>query len=133
MTALSSYRDTKRMGDDVHPVILDLLVADNVHIFKGAIVGLDADDGAGDRQVRARRLRDRLVVGRVAEATDVGDRQRVRRGAVRDLERALADADASGADGVAGLGVVDLRLGDAGDLGADGAGRRGVAARQADE
>jgi hypothetical protein len=40
MTALTSYRDTKRMGDDVHPVILDLLVADNVHIFKGAIVGL---------------------------------------------------------------------------------------------
>ena len=40
MTALSSYRDTRRMGDDVYPVILDLLVADNVHIFKGAIVGL---------------------------------------------------------------------------------------------
>ena len=40
MTGLSSYRDTKRMGDDVYPVILDLLVADNVHLFKGAIVGL---------------------------------------------------------------------------------------------
>jgi len=40
MTALSSYRDTRRMGDDVYPVILDLLVADNVHLFKGAIVGL---------------------------------------------------------------------------------------------
>jgi hypothetical protein len=40
MTALSSYRDTKRMGDDVIPSVFDLLVADNVHIFKGAIVGL---------------------------------------------------------------------------------------------
>ena len=40
MTALTRYRDTKRMGDGVHPDILDLLVADNVHIFKGAIVGL---------------------------------------------------------------------------------------------
>ena len=40
MTILSGYRDTRRMGDDVIPGILDLLVADNVHIFKGAIVGL---------------------------------------------------------------------------------------------
>jgi hypothetical protein len=40
MTALSSYRDTKRMGDDVIPTVFDLLVADNVHLFKGAIVGL---------------------------------------------------------------------------------------------
>ncbi len=40
MTALSSYRDTKRMGDDVIPSVFDLLVADNVHIFRGAIVGL---------------------------------------------------------------------------------------------
>ncbi len=42
MAALSSYRDTRRMGDDVIPDILDLAVADNVHIFKGAIVGLAA-------------------------------------------------------------------------------------------
>ena len=40
MTALTKYRDTKRMGDDVHPSILEIQVADNVHIFKGAIVGL---------------------------------------------------------------------------------------------
>ncbi len=40
MTALTGYRDTKRMGDDVHPDILDLPLADNVRIFKGAIVGL---------------------------------------------------------------------------------------------
>jgi hypothetical protein len=40
MTALTTYRDTKRMGDDVHPDILEIKAADNVHIFKGAIVGL---------------------------------------------------------------------------------------------
>jgi hypothetical protein len=40
MTALTSYRDTRRMGDDVHPDFLEVKVADNVHIFKGAIVGL---------------------------------------------------------------------------------------------
>jgi len=40
MTALTSYRDTKRMGDSAIPDVLDLLVADGVHIFKGAIVGL---------------------------------------------------------------------------------------------
>ena len=94
MTALSSYRDTKRMGDDVHPVILDLLVADNVHIFKGAIVGLAggyaAPAGAATTKVAgvAESEADNTQPGHVVG----GQHVRVRQGTFKVANSAAADA-----------------------------------------
>ena len=47
MTALTTFRDTKRMGDSAKPNLKSYLVADNVVIYKGAIVGLDSAGNAG--------------------------------------------------------------------------------------
>ena len=100
MTALSSYRDTRRMGDDVYPVILDLLVADNVHLFKGAIVGLAGGYAAPAGSACSK------VVG-IAESevdnTQPGHalgakRVRVRQGTFKVANSAAADA----------LGIADI-------------------------
>ena len=94
MTALSSYRDTRRMGDDVYPVILDLLVADNVHIFKGAIVGLAggyaAPAGAACTKVAgiAESEADNTQPGHAVGAKHV----RVRQGTFKVANGAAADA-----------------------------------------
>ena len=94
MTVLSGYRDTKRMGDGVHPDILDLLVADNVHIFKGAIVGLAggyaAPAGGGCTKVVgvAESEVDNTVPGHMLGAKRV----RVRQGTFKVANSAAADA-----------------------------------------
>lgn len=81
MTALTSYRDTKRMGDSPIPDVLDLLVADEVHIFKGAIVGLvggfAAPAGPGCTKVTgiAESEANNLVPGHAAGAIRVRVRQ----------------------------------------------------------
>ena len=94
MTALKSYRDTKRMGDDVIPDILELLVADNVHIFKGAIVGLAggyaAPAGAACTKVAgiAESEADNTQLGHAIGA----QRVRVRQGTFKVGNSAAADA-----------------------------------------
>ena len=47
MTALTKIRDTKRMGDEPIPHIQSYPVADNIVIFRGAIVGLNSAGNAG--------------------------------------------------------------------------------------
>lgn len=42
MTALTNYRDTPRMGDDVHPTYLSIPVKGGAKIFNGSIVALSA-------------------------------------------------------------------------------------------
>jgi hypothetical protein len=94
MTALTKYRDTKRMGDDVHPTILEIQVADNVHIFKGAIVGLAggyaAPAGAACTKVVgiAESEVDNTQLGHIAGAKTV----RVRQGTFKVANSAAADA-----------------------------------------
>jgi len=94
MTALNRYRDTKRMGDEVHPTILELQVADNVHIFKGAIVGLAggyaAPAGATCTKVAgiAESEADNTQLGHVAGGRTV----RVRQGTFKVGNGAAADA-----------------------------------------
>ena len=94
MTALNRYRDTKRMGDEVHPTILELQVADNVHIFKGAIVGLAggyaAPAGATCTKVAgiAESEADNSQLGHVAGGRTV----RVRQGTFKVGNGAAADA-----------------------------------------
>ena len=98
MTALTRYRDTKRMGDDVHPTILEVQVADNVHIFKGAIVGLAggyaAPAGATCTKVAgiAESEVDNTQLGHVARGKTV----RVRQGTFKVGNSAAADALAIG-------------------------------------
>ena len=94
MTALASYRDTRRMGDDVHPTILEIQVADNVHIFKGAIVGLAggyaAPAGAACTKVAgiAESEADNTQLGHAIGA----QRVRVRQGTFKVGNSAAADA-----------------------------------------
>jgi hypothetical protein len=94
MTALTKYRDTKRMGDDVHPTILEIQVADNVHIFKGAIVGLAggyaAPAGAACTKVAgiAESEVDNTQLGHIAGGKTV----RVRQGTFKVGNSAAADA-----------------------------------------
>ena len=94
MTALTSYRDTKRMGDDVHPDILEIKVADNVHIFKGAIVGLAAGyaSPAGPTCTKvvgiAEKDADNTQPGHIAGGITV----RVRQGTHKVANSAAADA-----------------------------------------
>jgi hypothetical protein len=87
------------MGDDVHPTILEIQVADNVHIFKGAIVGLAggyaAPAGATCTKVAgiAESEVDNTQLGHVAGGKTVRARQgtfKVGNGAAAD---ALAIAD----------------------------------------
>ena len=98
MTVLSGYRDTKRMGDDVIPDILDLPVADNVHIFRGAIVGL-----AGGYAAPAGSACTKVVGIAESEADNAqpghivgGRRVRVRQGTFKVANSAAADALAIG-------------------------------------
>ena len=100
MTALSGYRDTRRMGDSVIPDILDLLVAGEVHIFRGAIVGLSggyaAPAGPGCSRVvgMAESEANTQVPGFVAGSLRV----RVRQGTFK----------VANSTGVDGLGLADL-------------------------
>ena len=100
MSSLSGYRDTRRMGDDVIPAILDFLVADNVHIFKGAIVGLAggyaAPAGAACTKVAgiAESEADNTQLGHAVGAKRV----RVRQGTFKVANSAAADA----------LGIADV-------------------------
>ncbi len=83
MAALAGPRDTKRMGDDVCPSILAIDIADNVNIFKGAIVGLAggyaAPAGAGTTKVAgiAEEDCDNTVAGHAAGKYKVRVRQGV--------------------------------------------------------
>jgi hypothetical protein len=94
MTALTRYRDTRRMGDDVIPDILQFAVADNVHIFKGAIVGLTAGLAAPASATCTRVTgiaeseADNTQLGHVAGGVQV----RVRQGTFKVANSAGADA-----------------------------------------
>ena len=84
MTALTASRDTKRMGDDAVPALKSYPVADNVHIYKGAIVGLDAAGNAGPASATyfnvvgcAMSDADNTLAGHVAAGINVAVRQGV--------------------------------------------------------
>jgi hypothetical protein len=94
MAALSSYRDTRRMGDDVIPDILDLAVADNVHIFKGAIVGLAAGYAApaGSACTRVAGIAESEADNTQPGHAVGAKRVRVRQGTFKVANSAAADA-----------------------------------------
>lgn len=78
MTALTTYRDTKRMGDDVHPTIYSYPIADNVKIFKGSMVGINAAGQAIPASTSAVKVVgiaeasiDNTILGHVAAMFDV--------------------------------------------------------------
>ncbi len=94
MAALTTYRDARRMGDHAIPDILDVAVADSVHIFKGAIVGLAGGFAApaGPTCTRvagiAESEADNTQQGHAAGAVHV----RVRQGTYKVANSAAADA-----------------------------------------
>ena len=94
MTALSSYRDTKRMGDDVIPSVFDLLVADNVHIFRGAIVGLAGGYAApaGSACTKVVGIAESEVDNTLPGHAVGAQRVRVRQGTFKVANSAAADA-----------------------------------------
>lgn len=68
MTALSAARMmTTRMGDEVLPDLFRLPVTDNVHIYKGSLVGIDSAGRARPMTVSATTA---ICVGRAEEDAD---------------------------------------------------------------
>jgi hypothetical protein len=102
MVALTKYRDTRRMGDGVIPDLLDFAVADNVRIFKGAIVGLVGGfaSPAGPTCTRvagvAESEADNTQQGHAAGAMRIRVRQGVFKVANSAAAEALASADVGG-------------------------------------
>ena len=103
MTALTTYRDTKRMGDDVHPDILEIKVADNVHIFKGAIVGL-----AGGYAAPAGAACSKVVGIAESEIDNTQPGHAVGAKSVRVRQGAFKGGNTGGADALAGADLGNL-------------------------
>lgn len=104
MTAASANRLTPRYGEHVEPIVMEYPIADNVHIFEGTLVALDAAGyvrpAAASTAVRVLGVSeaeyDNTVAGHVAGALSV----RIRQGTFKfanDGGSALANPNIGGA------------------------------------